>query len=79
VFGAVLMALRHVGRLTSLLPVAGLWIALNVFFGLWGGGPGTGAEPVAWTAHIGGFVYGLVAFRLFLPAALRVPPESGDG
>ena len=36
VFGAVLMALRHVGRLNSLLPVAGIWIALNVFFGLSG-------------------------------------------
>jgi membrane associated rhomboid family serine protease len=79
VFGAVLMALRHVGRLNSLLPVAGIWIALNVVFGLWGGGPGTGGEPVAWTAHIGGFVYGLAAFRFFLPAALRAPPESGGG
>jgi len=79
VFGAVLMALRHVGRLNSLLPVAGIWIALNVFFGIWGGGPGTGGEPVAWTAHIGGFVYGLAAFRFFLPAALRAPPESSDG
>jgi membrane associated rhomboid family serine protease len=80
VFGAVLMALHHVGRLSSLLPVAGIWIALNAFFGIWGGGPGTGGEPVAWTAHIGGFVYGLVAFRLFLPAAMRVPPEDpGDG
>ena len=79
VFGAVLMALRHVGRLNSLLPVAGVWIALNVFFGLWGDGPGTGGEPVAWTAHIGGFVYGLAVFRLFLPAALRKPPSSGDG
>jgi membrane associated rhomboid family serine protease len=83
VFGAVLMALRHVGRLNSLLPVAGIWIALNVFFGLWGDGPGTGGEPVAWMAHIGGFVYGLAAFRLFLPAALRTPPspppDPGDG
>ena len=80
VFGAVLMTLRRIGRLNSLLPVAGLWIALNVFFGLWGGGPGTGGEPVAWTAHIGGFVYGLLAFRLFAPKALRAPPEQpGDG
>jgi len=78
VFGGVLMALRQVGQLTSLLPVAGIWIALNVFFGVFGGTPGSGGEPVAWTAHIGGFVYGLVAMRLFLPAPLRVAPP-GDG
>jgi membrane associated rhomboid family serine protease len=82
VFGAVLMALRHVGRLNSLLPVAGIWIALNVFFGLWGDAPGAGGMPVAWTAHIGGFLYGLVAFRFFLPVAMREPagdPGDGDG
>lgn len=81
VFGAVLMTLRQIGRLNSLLPVAGLWIALNVFFGWYGDGPGTGGSPVAWTAHIGGFVYGLAAFRLFLPKAVRTPPappEPGD-
>lgn len=71
VFGAVLMLLRHAGRMGSLLPVAGIWIALNIFFGLFGGAPGTGGEPVAWVAHIGGFVYGLAAIRLFLP---RQPP-----
>jgi membrane associated rhomboid family serine protease len=67
VFGAVLMLLRHAGRMTSLLPVAGIWIALNIFFGLFGGTPGAGGEPVAWVAHIGGFVFGLAAIRFFLP------------
>ena len=67
VFGAVLMLLRSAGRMTSLLPVAGIWIALNVFFGIFGGTPGAGGEPVAWLAHIGGFVYGLIAIRFFLP------------
>src|SRR5882757_8283018 len=66
VFGAVLMLMRQVGSLSSLLPIAGIWIALNVFFGLYGGTPGAGGEPVAWTAHIGGFVYGLAAIRLFM-------------
>jgi len=74
VFGAVLMLLRQIGQLSSILPVAGIWIALNVFFGIFGGAPGAGGEPVAWTAHIGGFVYGLVAVRLFLP---RRPPDTG--
>ncbi|HTR84282.1 MAG TPA: rhomboid family intramembrane serine protease [Reyranella sp.] len=72
VFGAVLMLLRQVGGLSSLLPVAGVWIALNVFFGVFGGTPGAGNEPVAWTAHIGGFVFGLIAVRFFLP---KPPPE----
>ena len=67
VFGAVLMLMRYVGSLTSLLPVAGIWIALNVFFGIFGGMPGAGGEQIAWTAHIGGFVYGLIAIRLFMP------------
>jgi membrane associated rhomboid family serine protease len=78
VFGGVLMALRRGGQLTSLLPVAAIWIGLNVFFGLFGGGPGSGGEPVAWTAHIGGFVYGLIVLRLFVPPAARLPPDPGD-
>ncbi len=67
VFGAVLMLMRSVGSLPSLLPIAGVWIALNVFFGLYGGTPGAGGDPVAWTAHIGGFVYGLAVIRFFMP------------
>jgi len=67
VFGAVLMLMRYVGSLTSLLPVAGIWIALNVFFGLFGGAPGAGGESIAWVAHIAGFVFGLAAIRFFAP------------
>jgi len=67
VFGGVLMLMRYVGSLTSLLPVAAIWIGLNVFFGVVGGTPGAAGEQVAWTAHIGGFVYGLAAIRLFMP------------
>jgi membrane associated rhomboid family serine protease len=67
VFGAVLMLMRYVGSIPSLLPIAGIWIALNIFFGVFGGTPGAGGDPVAWTAHIGGFVYGLAAIRLFMP------------
>ena len=67
VFGGVLMLMRYVGSLTSLLPVAAIWIGLNVFFGIVGGTPGAQGEQVAWVAHIGGFVYGLAAIRLFMP------------
>lgn len=81
VFGAVLVLLWKVGRMPSLLPIAAVWIALNVFFGIFGGTPGAGGQPVAWTAHIGGFVYGLVALRLFAPRSLPddpPPPQSLD-
>lgn len=67
VFGGVLMLLRSAGRMSSLLPVAGIWIALNVFFGYFGATPGAGGEPVAWLAHIGGFVFGLAAIHFFVP------------
>lgn len=67
VFGAVLMLMRYVGSLTSLLPVAGIWIGLNVFFGLFGGAPGAGGESIAWVAHIAGYVFGLAAIRFFAP------------
>ena len=76
IFGAVLMVLRQAGRLSSILPVAGIWVALNVFFGVFGGTPGSGGDPVAWTAHIGGFVYGLLAIRFFVPAAPTQPPPG---
>jgi membrane associated rhomboid family serine protease len=67
VFGGVLMLMRQTGSLSSILPVAGIWIALNVFFGVVGGTPGANGDPVAWTAHIGGFVYGLAVIHLFKP------------
>jgi membrane associated rhomboid family serine protease len=80
VFGAVLILMRRGGRLTSLLPVAGVWIALNIFFGVFGGTPGADGQPVAWAAHIAGFVFGLAAIRLFLPPLppLSDPPQDAD-
>ena len=67
IFGGVLILLRNSGGITSLLPVAGIWIAMNVFFGVVGGTPGAGDQPVAWAAHIAGFLFGLAAIRFFVP------------
>jgi membrane associated rhomboid family serine protease len=74
IFGGVLILLRRAGGIGSLLPVAGIWIAMNVFFGYFNATPGAGSETVAWVAHVAGFLYGLAAVRFFLPRALR-----GDG
>jgi membrane associated rhomboid family serine protease len=73
VFGAVLILMRQVGSLSSVLPIAVIWIAMNVFFGFVGGTPGAEGEPVAWMAHVGGFIYGLAAIRLFVPRG--APPS----
>jgi membrane associated rhomboid family serine protease len=78
IFGAVLILLRRGGGLSSLLPVAGVWIAMNVFFGLFGGTPGAEGQPVAWAAHIAGFVYGLAAITFFLPRPPSFAAPSRD-
>jgi membrane associated rhomboid family serine protease len=44
-----------------------VWFGINILFGL-GSFPVTGSEqPVAWQAHIGGFLAGLVLFSWFDP------------
>jgi membrane associated rhomboid family serine protease len=58
----------------------GAWFALNLLFGV-----GTLAVPgmdqaVAWQAHIGGFLAGLLLFPLFDPVAVPHPDDgSGSG
>jgi membrane associated rhomboid family serine protease len=56
-----------------------VWFGLNLLFGL-GSLPLVGAgQSVAWEAHIGGFLAGLLLFSLFdpVPRALRLE-ESGE-
>lgn len=70
-FGGVLMAMYSGtgGRnYRQLLPAVIVWLGASAFFGLLGM-PGVDA-PIAWLAHVGGFLAGL-----FLYAALR--PSAG--
>lgn len=56
----------------------GVWFGINILFGLWSS-PLTGSdEVVAWQAHIGGFLAGLLMFSWFDPAAHDVDPRD-DG
>jgi membrane associated rhomboid family serine protease len=48
-----------------LLAVLLLWIALNAYFGLSGFGLAGEEGSIAWEAHIGGFLCGLLIFGAF--------------
>jgi membrane associated rhomboid family serine protease len=45
----------------------GIWFGLNILFGVVGMGSAFGAQSIAWEAHIGGFLAGLLTFAYFDP------------
>ncbi len=53
-----------------------VWFTTNLLFGAVPGLAGIGDGPIAWQAHIGGFLTGLLLFPLF--EARRVPAETSD-
>ncbi|MBB4196476.1 hypothetical protein CCR94_19875 [Rhodoblastus sphagnicola] len=52
-------------RNRQVLAFVGFWFALNLFTGLAGQAGGFSDAPIAWEAHIGGFLFGLLAAPLF--------------
>ncbi|MEH2509792.1 membrane associated rhomboid family serine protease [Nitrobacteraceae bacterium AZCC 1564] len=65
-----------------------VWFGLNIVTGLGAIAIGAGAQSVAWQAHIGGFLAGLLLFSLFDPVpraivqdnrAGALPPAGGPG
>jgi membrane associated rhomboid family serine protease len=59
----------------------GVWIGLNALFGLGSVSIGQGeGQEIAWQAHLGGFLAGLLLFNVFDPVASREKfdaPHSG--
>ena len=52
------------------------WFGCNILFGAFATPLGIGDATVAWEAHIGGFLFGLLAFSFFDPAPDQSPaPE----
>ena len=45
-----------------------VWFGLNLITGLTGSAFGLADATIAWEAHMGGFLVGLLGFRLFDPA-----------
>lgn len=71
---SLLRSLRNPPMLGFLL----VWFAVNLVFGVGIGSVSGEAGGVAWEAHIGGFLLGLIGFRLFDPVSGVAPPGDGD-
>ena len=63
--GAPLMSLGQTLSDRRMLIVLGLWIALNAYFGIAAVKIGGEEGSIAWEAHIGGFLCGLLIFGAF--------------
>jgi len=71
--------LTHVLSDARVLIFLAVWFGINLLFGLSSLSIGGADEPVAWQAHIGGFLAGLLLFAWFDPAPeYRHSGGSGD-
>jgi membrane associated rhomboid family serine protease len=70
----LLRALRD-PRVVGFLAV---WFGLNIIFGTGAISIGAEGASVAWQAHIGGFLAGLLLFSLFDPVPRATPPNAAD-
>ena len=69
----LMRALRD-GRVLGFL---GVWFGVNIIFGVGSIAIGADGASVAWQAHIGGFLAGLLLFSLFDPVP-RTAPHAAD-
>jgi membrane associated rhomboid family serine protease len=75
------LSLWHALQNRRVLGFLAVWFGTNLVFGIWSFSIGADSVSVAWQAHIGGFLAGLVLFALFDPvprdkhAAVALPPE----
>jgi membrane associated rhomboid family serine protease len=65
---APLSVILRDSRVISFLAV---WFGLNFLFGVLGAASGIASGAIAWEAHVGGFLTGLVLFPLFDPVPAR--------
>jgi membrane associated rhomboid family serine protease len=56
-------------RNPSVLAFLAVWFGINIVFGVGSIAVGAPEQSIAWQAHIGGFIAGLVLFSLFDPVA----------
>jgi membrane associated rhomboid family serine protease len=63
-------------RNPRVLAFLAVWFGINIVFGIGSIAVGATAQSIAWQAHIGGFVAGLVLFSLFDPVARQSSTQS---
>ncbi|MGO9359590.1 MAG: rhomboid family intramembrane serine protease [Xanthobacteraceae bacterium] len=75
------LSLPQALRNPRVLAFLGVWFGINIVFGMGSIAIGAPAQSIAWQAHIGGFLAGLVLFSLFDPVAQAVGDDapSADG
>lgn len=62
------LSLAGMARHPTIMAMIAVWIAVNVLFGaVTLPIPGAEGQQIAWQAHLGGFLAGLLLFRLFDP------------
>src|SRR6185436_318392 len=72
------LPLTAVLRDARVLTFLGVWFGLNLLFGIGSLSLDGGEQAIAWQAHIGGFLAGLLAFAAFDPVK-RVPFSDSGG
>jgi membrane associated rhomboid family serine protease len=73
------LPLSAVLRDPRVLAFLAVWFGLNILFGVGSLSLDGGEQQIAWQAHIGGFLAGLLAFPLFDPVGAARPAVGGDG
>lgn len=70
------LPLSRLLRDPRVLAFVAVWFGVNLVFGVGSLSLGSADQPVAWQAHIGGFIAGLFLFGLFDPVAPGVNPPG---
>jgi membrane associated rhomboid family serine protease len=71
------LSLSRALRNPRVLAFLGVWFGVNIVFGMGSIAIGADGVSVAWQAHIGGFIAGLVMFSWFDPVP-RMPAHAAD-
>lgn len=73
------MSLMRSLRNPRVLGFLAVWFGLNILTGLGAVAIGASAQSIAWQAHIGGFIAGLVLFSLFDPVPRAIVQDNRAG